>query len=108
MQHLDEAHVRTEDYLFKWIDEKPGERRILVVKDVLGMLRIILWCSKKDWESSRIEIDHELMKISTEYWSRTVLQGQAKNHPDGAWQSESWEKAERYEGTDKLRIWTDT
>ena len=104
MQHLDEAHVRTEDYLSKWIDKKSGGWRILVVKDVLGMLRIILWCSKKDWESSRIEIDHELMKISTEYWSRSVLQGQGKNHPDGAWQSEAWEKAERYEGTDKLRI----
>ena len=104
MQHLDEAHVRTEDYLSKWIDKKTGGWRILVVKDVLGMLRIILWCSKKDWESSRIEIDHELMKISTEYWSRSVLQGQQKNHPDGAWQSEAWKKAERYEGTDKLRI----
>ena len=108
MQHLDEAHVRTEDYLFKWIDEKPGERRILVVKDVLGMLRIILWCSKKDWESSRIEIDHELMKISTEYWSRSVLQGQGKTTPTALGKVKPGKKPSAMKERTSSASWTDT
>ncbi len=104
MQHLNEAYKFAEEFLIEWIESKPANWRILVVKDVLSMLRVILWCAKSEWESSRNEIDHKLREVCADYWSKSVLPGQRRGHPDGAWQEDSWRQAKRHEGTDKLRI----
>ena len=55
MQHLDDAHGCAESFLSEWIKKKPGRWRILVVKDVLAMIRIVLWCPRKEWASSSNE-----------------------------------------------------
>ena len=63
MQHLNDAYQRAEDVLSEWIDSKPRTWRILVVKDVLSMLRVILWCAKNALESSSNEIGSTLREV---------------------------------------------
>lgn len=104
MLHLDDAHARAEKLLSQWIEKKPGSWRILVVKDVLAKIRVVLWCPRKEWESGSDEIDRELRRTATDYWSQSVIQGQDRNDPDGAWQDEAWQQAKRHESTKKLRI----
>ena len=104
MQHLDDAHGCAESFLTEWIKKKPGRWRILVVKDVLAMIRIVLWCPRKEWASSSNEIDHGLRNTSAEFWSGRVIQGQDRSHPDGAWQDAAWQQAALHESTKKLRI----
>ena len=104
MQHLSEAYELAEDSLSKWIESKPAGSRVLVVKDVLSMLRVILWCSKNEWESCCSEVDQSLSEICADYWSGSILQGQRTGHPDGAWQDIAWRQARRHEETDRLRI----
>ena len=103
MQHLDDAHAQAENFLSEWIEEKPRGWRILIVKDVLAMIRIVLWCPQKEWESCSNEIDQALGNTSTDYWSKSVIQGQDRSHPDGAWQDAAWKQAMRHESTEKLR-----
>ena len=104
MQHLDDAHAQAESFLCEWIEAKPDTWRILVVKDVLAMIRILLWCPDEEWEASSKEIDHELQKTCTDYWSKSVLQGHDEDHPDGAWQHDAWQQATRHESAKRLRI----
>ena len=104
MQHLDDAHGCAESFLSEWIKKKPGRWHILVVKDVLAMIRIVLWCPRKEWASSSDEIDHGLRNTSAEFWSGRVIQGQDRSHPDGAWQDAAWQQAALHESTKKLRI----
>lgn len=103
MQHLDEAHERAEACLVEWLKDKP-KRRVLLVKDVRAMLRVVLWCPEPDWESGHDEIDSRLGDISTHYWSKSVLRGQPRGHPDANWQKEAWRKARNHPETDRLRI----
>ena len=76
----------------------------LCLKDVLAMIRIVLWCPRKEWASSSNEIDHGLRNTSAEFWSGRVIQGQDRSHPDGAWQDAAWQQAALHESTKKLRI----
>ena len=68
------------------------------------MIRIVLWCPRKEWASSSDEIDHGLRKISAGFWSGRVIQGQDRRDPDGAWQDAAWQQAALHESTRKLRI----
>lgn len=104
MQHLDDAHERAESWMAEWLAPKPGSWRALLVKDVLAKLRVVLWCSERDWESSRREIDAQLSECASTYWSRVVLRGRDLQHPDGAWQNEAWNAARRHETTGSLRL----
>ena len=104
MQHLNEAYELAEDFLCKWIDNSPVQWRILVVKDVLSMLRIILWCSDSKWEASCAEIDQSLNTICADYWSKSILPGRGGGHPDSMWQDHAWRQGRRNDKTDKLRV----
>ena len=57
------------------------EWRILVVKDVLAMIRIVLWCPRKEWASSSNEIDLGLRNTSAEFWSGRVIQDRIEAIP---------------------------
>lgn len=104
MQHIDDAHEQAEAWMAAWLDSKPQTWRALVVKDVLAKLRVILWCSNRSWESSRREIDDQLSKVASDYWSKSVLRGRDLEHPDGAWQEQAWSAARRHETVDRLRM----
>ena len=104
MQHLNEAYQLAEDYLSDWIDSKPDRWRTLIVKDVLSMLHIILWCTKSELEQSSIEIDTKLSEICPHYWSKSILPGRSGGHPDKTWQEDAWNQASNHATTEKLRI----
>ena len=103
MQHLDEAHERAEACLAEWLKDKP-KYRVLLVKDVRAMLRVILWCPEPDWESCHDEIDRRLDDVASHYWSKSVLRGQPRGHPDFNWQKEARRKARNHAESDRLRI----
>ena len=103
MQHLDEAHERAEACLAEWLENKP-KYRVLLVKDVRAMLRVILWCPKPDWKSGPDEINRRLDEVASHYWSKSILRGRPRGHPDFNWQKEAWRKARNHADTDRLRI----
>ena len=104
MQHLDDAHERAERRLAACLMNKSRDWRALLVKDVLARLRVILWCPDRSWESGRREIDGELNKVASGYWSKSVLRGSSGEHPDAAWQEQAWKTARPHDETDRLRI----
>ena len=83
---------------------KAGGWRVLLIKDVLARLRVVLWCPDKMWEAGRREIDEQLDEVASDYWSKAVLRGHKKEHPDGAWQEEAWLAGRSHAETGRLRI----
>ena len=104
MQHLDDAHAQAEGHLAAWLMTKGDKWQVLLVKDVVARLRVILWCPRKSWELSRSEIDEELGRVASDYWSKSVLPGGTGQHPDTAWQKQAWNTARRHDTTSRLRI----
>ena len=103
MQHLDEAHDRAREFLIEFLDAKGGDWRVLLIKDVFGRLRAILWCP--DREEGRRAIDEGLRRVSSAYWSGSVLPGcTPAEQPNGPWQEDAWNRARSVEGSDGLRI----
>ena len=105
MIHADQAHGRAQDFLKKYLQDKTGEWRILLIYDLFYRLRVILWCPKRSWESARTEIDETLKQAASAYWSGDVLKGCGpKEYPDGPWQNEAWQQAAAVPDTTRLRI----
>ena len=105
MIHADQAHGCAQDFLKKYLQDKTGAWRILLIYDLFYRLRVILWCPKRSWESARTEIDETLKQAASAYWSGDVLKGCGpKEHPDGPWQNEAWQQAAAVPDTTGLRI----
>lgn len=104
MQHLDDAHAQAEARIAAWLMNKTGDWRILLVKDVLARLRVVLWCPDTSWEASRDEINEQLSAEAPGYWSGSVIRGEKKEHPDGAWQEAAWLAGRSHRETRNLRI----
>ena len=103
MQHMDDAHARAEEFLAGFLRDKGDDWRVLLIMDVSARLRVILWCP--DWEAGREEIDGGLRRVSSKYWSGSVLRGRSPQQiPDGRWQEDAWDQATRAEGADGLRV----
>lgn len=104
MQHLDDAHAQAEGRLAAWLMNKAGGWRVLLIKDVVAKLRVVLWCPDKSWEAGRREVDEQLDEAASDYWSKAVLRGRKREHPDGAWQEEAWLAGRSHAETGRLRI----
>ena len=103
MQHMDDAHARAEVFLAGFLRDKGDDWRVLLIMDVSARLRVILW--SPDWEAGREEIDGGLRRVSSKYWSGSVLRGRSPQQiPDGRWQEDAWDQATRAEGADGLRV----
>ena len=103
MQHMDDAHARAEEFLAGFLRDKGDDWRVLLIMDVSARLRVILW--SPDWEAGREEIDGGLRRVSSKYWSGSVLRGRSPQQiPDGRWQEDAWDQATRAEGADGLRV----
>lgn len=103
MQHLDEAHERAEERLAGWLLGKSAEWSALLVADVLGQVRVILWCPDESWESGCREINERLGEAAGDYWSRSVLRGRGQGHPDEDWQRRAWSSGRQHGQTGRLR-----
>lgn len=106
--HFDDAWSRAVSGLSKLLQPKPGDWRVVLIVDVTGRVRIILWCPTTDWTSGQDEIDGVLAQACGPYWSKGIIKGEVgERNPDVSWQQRAWDQGTVVDGThDRLRTLT--
>ncbi len=103
--HFDDAWREAKSGLSQFLLGKPGAWRAVLIADVTGRLRVILWCPKGDWASGRKEVHRVMADAGGPYWSQGVIQAEDREHPDVAWQNRAWERASGVtDADDRLRV----
>lgn len=68
--HFDEAKAAAQETLQKWIAAKPAVKKLLLVADLFGRLRLVLW---SDTVIETSDISADLTLKCGDWWSREVL-----------------------------------
>lgn len=97
MQHLDEAREAAESAIAAFLTDRTSESwRVLLVVDVFGRLRVVLWCPdwKRNFDTASADLAAQLASDAGAYWSGEVLRGVKRSElPDGLWQDDAWASA---------------
>lgn len=99
IRHFDDAYANAVASLGDLLQTKADGWRALLIADLTGRLRIILWCPPGSWDEGQRSFAQAMISACGPYWSGDVVQGRTGNdHPDASWQEEAWDQAERVEG----------
>ena len=106
--HFDDAWTKAVSDLSQFLQQKPDTWRAVLIADLTGRLRVILWCPKGDWASARQQVHSVMADAGGPYWSQGIVRGEAsERHPDATWQTQAWGQARSVSGAcDRLRILT--
>lgn len=96
IRHFDDAYANATASLEDLLRNRANTWRAVLIADLTGRLRIILWCPKKSWSEGLCQFARAMTSACGPYWSGDVVQGHTdKDHPDTAWQAVAWDKAEQ-------------
>lgn len=94
--HFDEAYAHAVSSVDHFLRQKTDPWRVLLITDLTGRLRIILWCPDEDWEHGRDQCSETLAVACGPYWSDNVIRGYTGgDHPDSYWQESAWNQAKK-------------
>lgn len=104
--HFDDAWAESMSGLSRLLQRKPGAWRAILIADLTGRLRVVLWCPEGDWASAQGEINGVMTDVGGPYWSRGIVRGEVgERHPDVTWQTLAWKQARSVSGLcDRLRV----
>lgn len=104
IRHFDDAYANATSLLEDLLRNKTDAWRAILIADLTGRLRIILWCPKKEWEQGQGHLGQSMASACGPYWSRDVIRGHTdKDHPDTPWQQEAWKRAESIGESGRVR-----
>jgi hypothetical protein len=106
MQHIDEARLAAIDALKGYLQEQPSIARILLIEDLFGMLRLVVWCDPALWEVVSAQIDATLRQSASAglYWSGELWNAASGSAGDQGVFERAWGEGQAIEGSDRLRI----
>jgi len=97
MLHLDEARNRAIDFLKDPLESAPRGAKAVLIDDLFGKLRLVLWIQKKDQvDSMKRVIDEGLSRECGPYWTGEIWLAKAGAKPtpaDNRLYSRAWEEA---------------
>jgi cellulose biosynthesis protein BcsQ len=102
ISHLDEGRSNSITLLTRMIEEEPDIERAVLIEDIFGMFRVVLWCVKDCRADLQTRIDAEFFQAAGPFWSREIWIGPGKAKADQMIFDRAWN--EGYELAPKLRF----
>ncbi len=105
-RHLDEARKATIDTLRRLLEEKPQIDRIVLIEDLFGKLRLVLWPKNATAvDDLEREITEKLAEVAAPYWTSEIWVASRKESADQELYNQVWEESRIEEDTkERLRI----
>lgn len=94
IRHFDEACANAIESLKELLRHRTDAWRAVLVADLTGRLRVVLWCPDEDWNMANDRCGQAMVVAAGPYWSGDIVRGHtATDHPDTAWQEAAWNRA---------------
>lgn len=105
IRHLDEARKATIETLRRLLEEKPLIDRVVLIEDIFGKLRLVLWTQDSGDVDLEREINEKLTKVAAPYWTSEIWMASRDNAADQELYNQVWEESRLEEDTkERLRI----
>jgi cellulose biosynthesis protein BcsQ len=102
--HLDEARQAAITAVRAILDRRPDIRRAVLIEDLFGQLRLVLWSGGTPGQPPEDELESELKRLAAPYWTSEFWVASEGTGADEAVYNRAWEEARPVEGSDRLRI----
>lgn len=103
-KHLDEARKAAIESLCSLMSKIDSIERAVLIDDLFGMLRVVVWIKEKDDQSVRNAIDEELRQVASPYWSGEVFVASAGTDVDRIFYDRAWEEGRPIMSNEALRV----
>jgi cellulose biosynthesis protein BcsQ len=103
ISHLDEARRNSITLLTRMIEEERDIERSVLIEDIFGMIRIVLWCIKQCGADLQERIETNFSNAVGPFWSGEIWIAPGKTVADGVIFERAW--SEGHEVTPKLRLY---
>ncbi|WP_143763361.1 KGGVGR-motif variant AAA ATPase [Methanothrix harundinacea] len=103
-KHMDEARQSTINYLRSLIDEVKPIERVVLIDDIFGLLRVVLWLKTDDKDELRKRINEELKEKASPYWSEEIYFAPSEDEVEELFYERAWNEGLNDDSSESLRI----
>lgn len=105
VKHCDEARHAVADVLSRLLTQDTSIERAVLIDDLFGRLRLVIWTSREDWEDLRSSLSAQLGDpgVAGRFWSGDIWNGSAASEADRLLYEKAWEESHEVEGAPRLR-----
>jgi len=103
-RHLDEARKAAIESLKELIEDDSAIERAVLIDDLYGVLRVVIWAESTESVLIRERIDKKLKEIASPFWSGEVFIASEGSQVDNFFFSSSWDEGRFVAGTAKLKV----
>jgi hypothetical protein len=105
IKHGDEARHATLNVLSRLVAQDPSIERAVLIDDLFGRLRLVIWTQRTDWEEFRSALSAQLGDpgVADRFWGGQIWNGSAASEADRLVYEKAWEESREVEGASRLR-----
>ena len=103
--HLDEARREAVKAIGAHLDREPGIQQAVLIEDLFGQFRLVLWREGDRGQLADDELDADLKSAAGPYWTSEFWRVSEKTPAaDREVYERAWREARPFEGSERLRI----
>src|ERR1700688_2734070 len=106
-KHLDEAQTQTIEALRQLLAEEPSIERLVLIDDLFGRIRVVIWDSSNRAELHDRLISARLSEAAGPFWSGEIWHGPGESEADRLVYGRAWEEGQpvqdRFRRADRVR-----
>lgn len=106
IRHMDEARQSAIEFLRNLIEEVDLVERVVLIDDIFGLLRVVVWLKRDEEKELHKRINEELKKRASPYWSEEIYfaSSEDKDDVEGIFYNKAWEEGLNDDFCENLRI----
>lgn len=106
IRHMDEARQSAIEFLRDLIDNVDLVERVVLIDDIFGLLRVVLWLKRDEEGELHKRINEELKKRASPYWSEEIYFASSEDVDDVEmiFYKKAWEEGLSDDFCENLRI----
>lgn len=103
-RHMDEARRDASTALGAIVEKEPALERAVLIDDLFGRLRVVVWPGGGNVDAIRKQIDETLSEVAEPYWSGEIWIAKGGVESDRKLYEKAWEEGKALEGADRFRV----
>jgi hypothetical protein len=103
-RHMDEAKQKAIEFFRRLITDKREIERIVLIDDIFGWLRAVIWLKDGDREALLNSINAELKDEASPYWSEEIFFASNENEAGNIFYQSAWDEGVEDDKCKRLRI----
>jgi cellulose biosynthesis protein BcsQ len=103
-KHMDEAKLAAIGFFRRLIAQNKAIERMVLIEDIFGWLRTVIWLKEGDKEALFSKVNEELKAEASPYWSEEIYFASSEGEAGNIFYQSAWDEGVEDNDCSKLRI----